>query len=280
MTRGTISIAILAAALYAAPATAQNTAAEERLCLDDTADAGARARACGRLIDEAAYTDLKDYAKAHMNRALALTADGDHEAALSELDTALDYDPYSYPSYIARGGVLLRLGEPYRAIADFSVAAGLNPLEAEPYAKRGLALFAHKEFASALQDLETALTYDPGHADARRTAAWILAAAPDAALRDGEKALGLLTDGAIEIVDGGDLLVLAAAQAEAGRPDEALETYRRLAEEDPRAVPRFEGYLAAAGYFDGPETGTFDAALTDAIHACLVAGCRIGAPRR
>ncbi|NMM44048.1 tetratricopeptide repeat protein [Rhodospirillaceae bacterium KN72] len=234
-------------------------------CAERTATPEDRIAACTRLIDEAFLTELSDYATAHLNRADALAAQGRPTDALGDLDTALDYDPYFYAAYILRGDTLLKIGERYRAISDFTVAAGLNPLSSEPYAKRGIALYAHKEYVQAIADLETALGYDPANEDARTTLAWILSTAPDPALRDGMRALDLLSERTA--ISSADQLIQAAALAEAGRTEDALALYRDLAGHSDR-IP---DYLRALGYDPGDD---FDAAL----RACLDAGCRIGAP--
>lgn len=259
--------------LAASPAHAQDQ--QESLCRDSEAASDARIDACTALINGAVYTDLKDYALTHLNRGEALHESGNAQQALADLETALDYDPYLYPGYMLRGYILLTLREPYRAIADFSVAAGLNPLDAAPYAKRGLALFAHREFGSAIQDLETALGHDPAHTDARRTLAWILSTAPDRDMRDGMRALDLLD----QVSAPPDLLVLAAAQAEAGRPIDAIVTYRRLTAESPGATSLYQSYLATLGFFSGTADGTYSDELEAAIRRCLDVGCRIGAPK-
>lgn len=259
-------------------AAAQDLETAELACSDRNRDAASRIEACSLLIDNAAFTDLSDYAVTHRNRAEAHHEAEDGVAAVDDLNIALDYDPYMYEAYILRGDVLLTLGEAYRAIADFSVAAGINPLSSEPYAKRGLALFAHREYASAMQDLDTALSYDPENAEANRTLAWILATAPDRSLRDGQKAMRLMEGTNSFEAPVQERLVLAAALAEFGDIEAAIEVYRGIGESGSGSVERFQKYLSAAGYFDGDQDGQFTPALDAALRACLEAGCRVGAP--
>lgn len=258
-------------------ATAQDFREMEMICSDAGREPAPRISACTSLIDGAAFTDLSDYARTHLNRAAARQSAGELDAALTDLDTTLDYDPYSFEAYMNRGDLLLRLNEPYRAIADFSVAAGLNPLSAAPYARRGLALYAHREYGSAIQDLETALGHDPELREARQTLAWILATAPLPELRDGQRASDLLQDIEAETDQTG--IVEAAVLAESGDLDGALSRYRQIADGNAAATSRFQSYLQSAGYYDGPIDGTFSAALEDALRRCLQNGCRIGAPR-
>ncbi|MAO91399.1 MAG: hypothetical protein CMM78_11805 [Rhodospirillaceae bacterium] len=270
-----LTVWVIASTHATAQSVAQTVAQREVLCRAADTAAEVRLSACGSLIEGAVYTNLSDYAVTHFNRGMALAQTGALEAAMTDLDTALDYDPYFYQAYIQRGTVLLSRDEPYRAILDFSVAAGLDPLIAEPYANRALALFANKEYAAALKDLETALKFDPTNTAARRSLAWMLSVVPDKTLRDGPRAISL--------IDGGqqaqtDQVVFAAAQAESGDIDGALQTYQVLAGQDPRAAQRFQTYLMAAGYYQGPIDGKFSPELEAALKQCLQAGCRIGGP--
>lgn len=270
-----LTVWVIASTQAVAQSAAQSVTQREALCRGTDTPAETRLSACGSLIEGSAYTNLSDYAVTHLNRGKALAQTGALDAAMTDLDTALDYDPYSYPAYIQRGTVLLSRDEPYRAILDFSVAAGLEPLIAEPYANRALALFANKEYAAAIKDLETALKFDPTSVAARRSLAWMLSVVPDTSLRDGPRAIGL--------IDGGqqaktDQVVYAAAQAESGDIDGAMQTYQTLAGQDPRAAQRFQNYLTAAGYYQGPVDGQFSPILEAALKQCLQAGCRIGGP--
>lgn len=264
--------------LTASPmAIAQDVRSMEEVCAGVVASPEARVDACGWLIETAAYTDLSDYALAHLRRGRALSSLKQLDEATADFDTALEYDPYLYAAYIARGDTLLAAGEYYRAIADFSVAAGLEPLSAEPYAKRGLALFAHREYAEAAADLDSALGYDATHSQARKTLAWILATAPDRTQRDGARALSLIQASA---ADGApDRMILAAALAETGAKDEAVDLYKAIAGSSDTATRRFQSYLGAAGFYDGAEDGFWSPELENALRACLSDGCRVGAPR-
>jgi tetratricopeptide (TPR) repeat protein len=249
----------------------------EEVCTGEAATPEAQVDACGWLIETAAYTALQDYALAHLRRGSALDALGREAEALADFDTALEYDPYLYPAYMARGNALLAGGENFRAIADFSVAAGLEPLSAEPYARRGVALFANREYAAAITNLETALTHDADHTAARKALAWVLASAPDPALRDGARALALIQASAT--AGAPDRMILAAALAETGAKAEAMDLYTSIGRASAPATARFQRYLDAAGFYDGPEDGVWSDVLSDAVRACLAAGCRVGAPR-
>lgn len=258
-------------------ASAQDFREMETICSDAGRAPETRIAACSALIDGAAFTDLSDYARTHLNRASAWQDAGKLDTALDDLNTTLDYDPYSFQAYMTRGDILLKLDEPYRAIADFSVAAGLNPLTAPPYARRGLALYAHKEYGSAIQDLETALSYDANLPEARRTLAWILATAPIVELRDGERASELLQS--LEESSTQMAVVEAAVLAESGDTDGAIARYRAIAIENPAVARRIQTYLQSAGFYDGPVDGQYGDALESALLRCIDKGCRIGAPR-
>jgi len=256
---------------------AQDFEALELQCANETMSTEDRIAACTALIDQAAYTDLEDYAVAHYRRGLAYQENGDLEGASEDLDIALDYDRYNYLAYVARGDVLLRLGDAYRAIADFTVAAGLEPLEPDPYVKRAIALQAHREYAQAVDDLRFAIQLDEQHRRARRVLAWLLSTSPQVGLRNGAEAINLTSEIDQDSAAVPDLMILAAVLAEAGDIPSSMEVYTAILERDAGARSRFERYLSTAGYLSTDASS--ETALPDAIHSCLEAGCRIGAPR-
>ena len=104
-----------------------------------------------------------------------------------------------------------------------------TPKYAEAHDSLGEALYAQGRTAEALAHWRGAMGLQPSDAQALRWAAWVLATAPDAAIRDGAEALALAVR-AVQISGGNDarmLDTLAAAYAEKGRFAEAAATARR-----------------------------------------------------
>ncbi len=78
-----------------------------------------------------------------------------------------------------------------------------------------------RDYAEALKWYRKAA--ERGFAPAQRAAAWILATAPDAQLRDGTEAIRLARQAVANSTDTKSLDTLAAAYAEAGQFDKAVE---------------------------------------------------------
>ena len=95
----------------------------------------------------------------------------------------------------------------------------------------------------AVGNYEHALQIKPGIVDARNNLAWILATAPDAAIRNGNKAVELAEE-ANRVSDARDpniLSTVAAAYAEAGRFAEAMVMAQRALElSDPKNAKALE----------------------------------------
>ena len=93
----------------------------------------------------------------------------------------------------------------------------------------GLALQCRGQFAAAIAQFQKVLELDPNHVTAQNNLAWMLATCPDAALRNGPKAVELAQQ-AVQLSAGMSpqiLDTLAAAYAEAGQFPEAVKTARQ-----------------------------------------------------
>jgi len=102
----------------------------------------------------------------------------------------------------------------------------LDPTLAVAYANRGRQWEKKPEFGRAAADYAKAAETDPRYARAYNVHAWLLASCSDAKWRDGAKAVTLATR-ACELTgrkDANYLDTLAAAHAEAGDFDRAVET--------------------------------------------------------
>ena len=110
----------------------------------------------------------------------------------------------------------------------------------------GNALWALGRAEEAIEQLEAALRQRPGWPIAANNLAWMLATAPDPALRDPERAVGLAEETlAVAPQDAGALDTLAAAHAASGRFDRALELARRARDAgDPREAADIEARIA------------------------------------
>jgi Flp pilus assembly protein TadD len=92
-----------------------------------------------------------------------------------------------------------------------------------------LALYQKGRAADAITQFAEALEIDPNDVEAQNNLAWLLATAPDAAARNGPRAVQLATQ-SVQLTGGRNPVVLgtlAAAFAEAGRFDDAAAAARQ-----------------------------------------------------
>ena len=94
-----------------------------------------------------------------------------------------------------------------------------------------LLLAQHGGHAEAVAVLREELDRQPGHPEIGLLLAWTLATSPDSGVRDGAEALGLAGQSREGVGDRWDVLdTLAAAHAETGDFDQAVELARRALE--------------------------------------------------
>jgi len=101
-------------------------------------------------------------------------------------------------------------------------------VKAATLSSRANALYRLGRFAEAKTDYEAALGLDQGNSVVMINYAWFLATCPEKGFRDGQRALKLAGDAAGQAQASRAMLnVLAAAQAEVGRFDEAVKNQER-----------------------------------------------------
>jgi tetratricopeptide (TPR) repeat protein len=159
---------------------------------------------------------------------------GAHFRKASELKlrAALEADPNSAGSARAHydlGMLLSQRGDPQGAIEEWREALALDPKYAEAHRSLGDALYSQGRTAEALAHWRDTIQLHPNDAAALERAAWVLATWREAAVRNGDEALGFALR-AVEISGGKDarmLDALAAAYAEKGQFADAVPTARR-----------------------------------------------------
>ena len=200
------------------------------------------------------------YADAYNNLANGLARQGKLDEAEVEFKHALEIQPGLVPALIGLGSLLADQGKWNQAAEQFSKVVQFHPRDAAAWLKLGLAQAAQGKLDEAGQSFSEALRIKPDDAavhyqlalvvssqnkfrqaaghyrealkatpdfpEALNNLAWILAANPDPALRNGREAVELaekacrLTENRQAIMVG----TLAAAYAEAGRFPEAVAT--------------------------------------------------------
>jgi tetratricopeptide (TPR) repeat protein len=136
-----------------------------------------------------------------------------------------------------RGNAYGAKGKQDLAIGDYSEAVRLFPKHANAFHDRGKAHENKGAFDLAIRDYGAAIRLEPDFALALNSKAWLLATAPDAALRNGEEAIGLALRALQLVAYPSHHGTLAAAYAEAGRFADA-ERVQTLAIDRLRATGR------------------------------------------
>ncbi len=163
-------------------------------------------------------------AEAHGRLAQLLLGQRRPKDALSEFEAALAADPQDARSHGGRGTTLMALGRPAEAVENLKKATELDPSLPQGWQVLGDALIATRRYSEAIAAYRAGLEKLPDEGSLRFGLAWLLAACPVDALRDGAEALKLT-----EFVEAGGAAPLrgldarAAALAEVGRFDEAVQ---------------------------------------------------------
>jgi tetratricopeptide (TPR) repeat protein len=170
-----------------------------------------------------------DYGAAHSNLGVLFTRQGQTEKAIFHLEKSLSINPDSAEAHYNLGISFDRQGQIDKAILHFEKSLAINPNHAEANCRLGNLFSGQTNFVAAIRQYERALRINPNYVEVQNNLAWILATCPDAAFRDGPRAVALarssdrLSRGTLAPV----LDTLAAAYAEAGQYPEAVATARR-----------------------------------------------------
>jgi protein O-mannosyl-transferase len=180
--------------------------------------------------------------------AVTLAALGDLEGAVVRYQEALELAPRSPEIHNDLAIALWELDRRTESVVHFREAVNAAPGQVAARLNLAGSLTETGQVAEAVTHLRVALQLDPGLATARLDLAWVLATAPDPAIRDGAEAESLARTAitALGPDDPDALDVLAAALAEAGRFDEAVTQAERA-----RDLARAAGRLDFAAEIEG-----------------------------
>ena len=185
----------------------------------------------------------------------------EYNQAIDDYNEAIRRNPGKSFYFHSRGASLSSRGDYEQAIADYDRALKINPDYPPTHYNRAYAAEKQGDYQQAIDDYMEALRLAPLYADALNNLAWLLATCPDETLRDGKRA--------VEFAQGAGKLAawkesyyygtLAAAYAETGEFDKAVESQRKaieLADDSDKADLRERLALYEAGmpyYRDLPE---------------------------
>jgi tetratricopeptide (TPR) repeat protein len=174
--------------------------------------------------DHAIQLDPKD-AQAYLNRGIAYVRKRDYDKAIADADHAIQLNPKNAIAYINRGTAYLQKRDYDKAIADDDHAIVLDPKNAMAYMNRGTAYLRKRDYDRAITDYDRAIQFNPRSDAAHKNLAWLLATCPQAAFRDGKKAVEHATTACVlsDWKDPNALKTLAAAYGEVGDFDNAVK---------------------------------------------------------
>jgi len=167
--------------------------------------------------------DLPDV---HDNLGMVLAAVGQPDAALTELAEGVRLAPHHAVAQYNFAAALAVAGHLQEAVTHFRLAAQIDPRFVEARYGLAVALAKSGQVREAVAEFDGLLREQPQVPSVETMLAWLLATPEDPRLRDGPRAVRLAED-AVERTNRQDpdaLNSLAAADAESGRFDEAVQT--------------------------------------------------------
>ncbi|HEY2883365.1 MAG TPA: tetratricopeptide repeat protein [Pirellulales bacterium] len=166
------------------------------------------------------------YANAWYNRGELKYEEGDFNGAVQDYNQALMLEPGDPGFYNSRGHALYRLQRFREALNDYNQAVRIDPNDAAALVNRGDAFRDLGQYPQAAADYREAVRINPKLGRAYLSTAWLMATCADSRFRDPDKAVSA-AQRAIDLDGDTDyryLDTLAAAQANAGRFDDAKAT--------------------------------------------------------
>jgi tetratricopeptide (TPR) repeat protein len=178
----------------------------------------------------------------HYNLSLALIHDsvgnvlarkGRLDEAIVHLQQAIDLRPDFPHAHYNLGTVLFQKGDLDGAIAQWRITLSIHPDDAGAHTSLGNALVQKGLLRGAADHYEKALRADPDSILPLNNLAWLMSAGPDDSLRNNEIAVKLAQKANQLSKDNNPVFIrtLAAAYAQAGQFENAIETARRAAEQ-------------------------------------------------
>ena len=171
-----------------------------------------------------------------LQRAQMRASSGDTAAAIEDLRRIVAQDPGMVEARRMLSAVLVGMGRTVEAAAELQALVALTPDDLQARFNLGLVLFETRRYAEARHALDATLARFPDDVATRHLLARLLATSPEAAARDGARAVEL----AQSVVDDQPALdhleTLAMAMAEAGRFDDAVLWQQRALEQERQAA--------------------------------------------
>lgn len=199
--------------------------------------------------------------KAYLQRGTAYFQRRQYALAVADYSAALERKPDDPHAYSLRGQAHAMDGKHEEALADADEAIRLAPDQLESYWPRVRSFGAQARYGEEIAELERMLGIHPADAATCNMLAWRLATCPEAAFRDGKRAVELATRACRESEwkQPEPIDTLAAAFAETGDFQQACATEERAIRLAPsgkdtsRYSARLEKYRAGQAVRVGPQ---------------------------
>jgi tetratricopeptide (TPR) repeat protein len=167
-------------------------------------------------------------AKAYYSMGVLQASAGQATEAIAALTRAVQYSPSYLVAQVALGNALRAAGRVEASLEPYRAAVEGDPRAAEARFGYAMALVRLKRWREARASLEESRRVLPDRNDLTHALARLLASAPDATVREGQRAL-MLTEAVMQTTRTPDVgETLAMAQAELGRFDQAAEIQRSV----------------------------------------------------
>ncbi len=198
---------------------------------------------------EQVVRESPEHIETQFSLGVLLAGNGRHEEAIARFSAALEYDPGYLQARVQLAGVLARSGRPDESLAHYNRVLEIDPTLGEARFGAAMALVRLQRYAAARDRLSEGLAVNPDEPTVKHALARLLAAAPDAGVRDGQRAMSLVE----ELVETQQSVMLgetaAMALAEMGFYDQAVDVQRDVmaaAEQGglPADLSRMAGNLA------------------------------------
>ena len=190
-----------------------------------------------------------EHTEGQFSLGVLLADQGRHDAAIEHLSTVLQHDPAYIQARVQLAQALARTGRPDEAISHYEQALALDPTRPEAAYGAAMAYVRLERYDVARDRLERGLDANPEDRVFQHALARILASAPDAGVRDGERAMAILEPLLAEAPDLSLGETTAMALAEMGLYSQAAAVQRDILEAARRAgladaAERMTGNLA------------------------------------
>jgi tetratricopeptide (TPR) repeat protein len=166
------------------------------------------------------------HARAHFSLGVLLNDAGRHQEAMARFASALQHEPGYVQARVQLAGALARSGRPGEAVVEYGRALEADPSLADAAYGRGMALVRLRRWRDAREQFAAGAARFADQPLFKLALARLLAAAPDAAVRDGRRAMAIVDDmmkgePSIELAE-----TAAMGLAELGRFEEAAAVQR------------------------------------------------------